>query len=122
MERISANRRNVCRHYNSRLSAIREIKVPKTDFADVTSFLFYIRVPEVARDALRAHLEQKGIDTGIHWQPGHRFTLLSGCRRGDLSVTERVGREILSLPLHSSMNRDTADVVADAIVSFFARN
>jgi dTDP-4-amino-4,6-dideoxygalactose transaminase len=59
------------------------------------------------------------VDTGIHWQPGHWFSLWKNCRAGDLSVTDAVGREILSLPLHSGMSMDTVDEVADQVHKYF---
>jgi len=117
--KIIETRRASCRYYNQHLGQIPGIAVPKTDFEDITPFLYYIRVPENRRDALRQFLGERGIDTGIHWQPGHSFTLLKNCRRGDLSVTERVGGEILSLPLHSFMSMDTLERVVDGVTSFF---
>jgi dTDP-4-amino-4,6-dideoxygalactose transaminase len=119
MADISESRRAACKHYNEYLGHLPGVAVPKTDFEDITPFLYYIRVPEDKRDELRTHLDERGIDTGIHWQPGHRFTLLRNCRRGDLSITERVGKEILSLPLHSMMPTDTLDRVIDGLASFF---
>jgi dTDP-4-amino-4,6-dideoxygalactose transaminase len=121
MARISESRRSACRYYNQNLSGLPKVTVPKTDFEDITPFLYYIRVPESKRDALRAHLKQRGVDTGIHWQPGHWFTLFKHCRRGDLSVSDRVGHEILSLPLHSLMTTDTLDRVIEGVSSFFGR-
>ena len=117
---ISESRNSACRYYNERLADVREVKVPQTDYEGITPFLYYIRVPGEMRDALRAHLSERGIDTGIHWQPGHWFSLLKDCRRGDLSVTERVGHEVLSLPLHSKMTTGTLDRVISGIRAFFA--
>jgi dTDP-4-amino-4,6-dideoxygalactose transaminase len=122
IERIIESRRSACRYYGKYLGGVAEIVVPKTDFTDVTPFLYYIRVPGDCRDRLRKFLAERGIDTGIHWQPGHWFTLLKGCRRGDLSVTEKVGHEILSLPLHSCMSTETLEYVVDGITSFFRQN
>ncbi len=119
MEKISESRRAAAKYYNAELSQLPGVIPPKTDFNNVTPFLYYIRVPENKRDALRAYLKDRGVDTGIHWQPGHWFTLLKDCRRGDLSVTDRVGVEILSLPFHSMMGRETQDRVIEAIRSFF---
>ena len=119
IETISESRNSACRYYNERLSDVPEVIVPKTDFHDITPFLYYIRVPGDQREPLRAYLAEQGIDTGIHWQPGHWFTLLKNCRRGDLSVTDRVGHEVLSLPLHSMMQTETLDRVISAIVKFF---
>jgi dTDP-4-amino-4,6-dideoxygalactose transaminase len=122
MKQISESRRKVCRYYNQELGSIKEIRVPQTDFEDITPFLYYIRVPEEKRDTLRAFMLEKGIDTGIHWQPGHWFTLFKSCRKGDLSVTDIVGKEILSLPLHSMMSEESINRVVDAAKSFFRKN
>jgi dTDP-4-amino-4,6-dideoxygalactose transaminase len=119
--RIAESRRAACRYYNENLVSVPEVIVPKTDFVDITPFLYYIRVPGVKRDALRAFLGEQGIDTGIHWQPGHWFTLLKECRRGDLSVTDRVGHEVLSLPLHSMMSTNTLRRVIEGIITFFEK-
>lgn len=119
MERISENRRALCRRYNETLGRVSGVRVPDTDFDDVTPFLYYIRVTEEHRDRLRSHLLAKGIDTGIHWQPGHGFSLLENCRRGDLSVTERVGKEVLSLPLSSGMQLETVNEITSAIAEYF---
>ena len=118
---ISESRNSACRYYNERLGDVPEVLVPKTDYQDITPFLYYIRVPGDKRDALRAYLAERGIDTGIHWQPGHWFTLLKDYRRGDLSVTDKVGHEVVSLPLHSMMRTETLDRVIAAIVQFFRR-
>ena len=120
INKISETRRATCRLYNKKLGQILEVTVPKTDFKDITPFLYYIRVPASKRDALRTCMLDRGIDTGIHWQPGHMFTLLKIFRRGVLSVTEQVGKEILSLPLHSCMSVDNTERVIDAVASFFS--
>ncbi|MBV9119919.1 MAG: DegT/DnrJ/EryC1/StrS family aminotransferase [Chloroflexi bacterium] len=119
MPRISETRRRACRYYNQSLRNIPEVTIPKTEFEDITPFLYYIRVPEPSRDDLRAFLLERGIDTGIHWQPAHWFTLLKDCRRGDLAVTDQVGNQVLSLPLHSEMATETLDRVVGGIHEFF---
>lgn len=122
MEKISETRRAASRYYNEHFNKIPGVIVPKTDFADITPFLYYIRVPETERDNLRAYLLEQGIDTGIHWQPGHWFTLFKDCPRGDLSVTDQVGKEILSLPLHSLMSTETLERVVSGVAGYFGRN
>jgi dTDP-4-amino-4,6-dideoxygalactose transaminase len=119
LPRIAAARRAACRLYNERFAGLEHVRTPATDFSDVIPFLYYIRVPSELRDGLRTHLASAGIDTGIHWQPGHSFSLLRGCRRGDLTVTDRVGQEILSLPLHSEPAAGTLERVIAGVCSFF---
>ncbi len=120
MGRISEVRRSACLFYNRELAQVRGVTVPATDFHDITPFLYYIRVPAERRDPLRAFLTERGIDTGIHWQPGHWFSLFKDSRRGDLSVTDQVGHEILSLPLNSRITEETLRRVTGSIAEFFA--
>jgi dTDP-4-amino-4,6-dideoxygalactose transaminase len=119
MKEISRSRQEACREYNRRLRDVRGLIVPDTEFHDVTPFLYFVRVAGGRREAFRNHLAERGVDTGIHWQPGHWFSLFKQFPRGDLSVTDRVGREIVSLPLHSLMPSDTVAAVCDAVHSFF---
>jgi dTDP-4-amino-4,6-dideoxygalactose transaminase len=104
------------------LAPVDKVRTPRSTFGDVTPFLYYIQVPADERQSLRDHLKAQGVDTGIHWQPGHWFSLLKDVRKGDMSVTDRVGREILSLPLHSRMDPEAVGRVCRAVASFFSRN
>jgi len=101
------------------LRDVEGLRVPASDFEDVTPFLYYVRVGADRRERFKSHLAAAGVDTGLHWQPGHWFSLFRDCPRGPLPATERVAREIVSLPLHSSMTPDARDRVVDAVRSFF---
>ncbi len=115
---ITETRRAACRRYNERLSVATHIAVPPSDFSDVTPFLYYVRVELGQRDEFRAFLQDNQIDTGVHWQPGHDFTLFSDCRRDELPVTEIVAQEIVSLPLHSKMPTSLVDHICDVVLDF----
>ncbi len=81
--------------------------------------MYYVRVLDGRRDDFRSFLQDHGIDTGIHWQPGHTFRLFKNCQKGDLSITERIGREIVTLPFHSGIEERTLDRVASTVRKFF---
>lgn len=119
MTDISRTRQAACRLYNTLLQDVTQIRTPQSNFTEVTPFLYYIRVDEEFRQPLRNHLKSNGIDTGIHWQPGHWFSLFKDVRHGDLSTTDRVGAEILSLPLHSMMEASTVQRICTQIKTFF---
>jgi dTDP-4-amino-4,6-dideoxygalactose transaminase len=120
LDTIKSSRQAASRRYNERLAGLPKVRTPQTDFAEVNPFLYYIRVPAADRDALRDFLRENGVDTGIHWQPGHWFSLWKDCKAGDLSVTNAVGHEILSLPLHSGMSLETVDTVAEQVRKYFS--
>jgi dTDP-4-amino-4,6-dideoxygalactose transaminase len=115
VQEFIASRRQACRLYNRLLAGVAGVRCPATDFEDVSPFIYTVRVPAARRERLIDHLREHGIATGIHFLPAQDFTYLRACRRGDLSVTERVTREIVTLPLHTHMPAATVERVADAI-------
>lgn len=119
MPKITSGRQEACKLYNELLGNLDQVITPKSDFTQVTPFLYYIRVSANHRQALRDYLQEKGIDTGIHWQPGHWFSLLKDARRGDMTVTDRIGNEILSLPLHSNITTSQISKICESIHSYF---
>ena len=117
--RIKENRKSYCRLYERELAGIDALRLPNGDYDEVTPFLFYVRVPEARRDAFRAHLASLQIETGLHWQPGHTYTSFAQSRCDDLAVTNKIGVELVTLPLHSDMSPQTLERVTDAVRSFF---
>lgn len=82
--------------------------------------LYVIRTPQ--RDALRAHLSQCGVSTGIHYpQPVHSqpFYARQRTQWGAFPVAEKLCGEILSLPMFPELTPDQAHYVSAQIVSFF---
>jgi dTDP-4-amino-4,6-dideoxygalactose transaminase len=115
-----ANRRKYCRFYSQLLENVPGIITPRTDFDDVSVFNYVIRVQDGRRTELSDYLKDKGIDTGIHWLPGNRFTWLKNCRGADsIPVTDRIGYEIMTLPLWSFMPDNVIISVANGIRNFF---
>ena len=85
--------------------------------------LFMIRTD--SRDALRAHLDENGISTVIHYPiPIHLQTAYSslGHKRGDFPVTERLADQILSLPMFPELTEEEIQRVVAAVRSFAKRS
>ena len=119
LDRIARTRRETARRFSASFRDLPGIALPAGRFEDVVPFLYYLRVPAERREAFREHLKTQGIDTGVHWQPGHWFSLLRECRAGDLDVTDQVGCEIVTIPLHSCMAESAMERVEIAVRSFF---
>lgn len=82
--------------------------------------LFVVRCSR--RDGLRAHLEARGVETGMHYPvPLHRQPCLAafGFQAEDLSVADCWGRECLSLPLFVGMTEGEVEQVVEGVRSFF---
>jgi dTDP-4-amino-4,6-dideoxygalactose transaminase len=84
---------------------------------------FEVRVPD--RDALRRYLEQHGIKTNVHYPiPIHLDTPYReqlGLREGALPVSERLAREIMTLPLYPQMTEDDVAYVVEHLSLFLSR-
>ncbi len=78
---------------------------------------FAVRVPK-DRDAVRAHLLEAGIETGVHYPiPLHRQPCYAGLGLGEGSFpeAERAAREVLTLPIHPHLDDERIDRVAAAL-------
>lgn len=84
---------------------------------------FEVRVRERERPALRRHLDERGIRTQVHYPtPIHLDTPYReqlGMREGSLPVSERLAREIMTLPLYPQMTEDDVAYVVDHLDGFF---
>ncbi len=89
-----------------------------------TYHLFVVRLPGVDRDAVAAALAECGITTIVHYpvpvhrQPAFRHLDLGA---GSMPVSERLSREILSLPVFPEITRAQVDHVADRLIDVVAR-
>lgn len=113
-------RREVCRAYNAAFAGLDWVATPQTDFAGVSSFIYYVRVLRGRRGRFIEHLSAQDIDCGIHFVPVHRHDYFKDARRGDLRVTERIVDEVTTLPLHSNMKPEFVERVIEGVRSFVA--
>ena len=123
LDEWNAQRRSAAARYDEILADVSEIVTP---FAAPTSksvyHLYVVRTKD--RDALAEHLKTNGVHTGLHYPlPLH----LQKCYRdwgypeGSLPVTERVAREILSLPMFPGLSEEQQQQVGAAIETFCER-
>ena len=119
LEEWNERRRAIAAKYDAKLQGVVEIPAKKPDRTHIYH-QYTIRTPE--RDNLRKFLQEKGIETAIHYPiPCHLQPALSylGYREGDLPVSEKASREVLSLPIFQYLSEDEVDYVIDAVVEFF---
>ncbi|HEU5239621.1 MAG TPA: DegT/DnrJ/EryC1/StrS family aminotransferase [Pyrinomonadaceae bacterium] len=97
-------RRRIAEKYCEGLKDV-EIGLPKIrDGATHAFHLFVIR--SARRDALQAHLRERGIGSLVHYPvPVHQQPAYRGRLKGNdfLPETERAAREILSLPMYAEL-------------------
>lgn len=118
VEEFIGSRRKVCQQYNKEFKSIDGLKVTQSDFSNISPFIYSLRV-DGKRESLIEHLRRLDIDVGIHFIPVHKHKYFANARRGDMTVTDKVVSEILTLPLHSNMKPEFVERVIEGVVSFF---
>jgi len=83
---------------------------------------YVIRAPR--RDALREHLEKRGIGSAIYYPVGlHEQECFASLayKRGDFPETERAAEATLALPIYPEISREAQTYVVNAIAEFLNR-
>jgi len=113
------------RYYNKGLKNIPGLIVPnEKNFKNGSCHLYIIRVTadaKISRDKLFYSLQKKGIGSSVHYKPLHEFTLFrkKGVSRNSVSVSKRIYKEILSLPMYPQLARSSQDYVIKSITNIF---
>jgi dTDP-4-amino-4,6-dideoxygalactose transaminase len=123
LEGWSAARRANAALYDAAFADIPELVTPYIDPANTSIYNQYtIRVPQ--RDALQAHLKERGIGSAVyyplplHLQPCFAYL---GYQEGQCPESERAAKEVLSLPVYPELTGAQRDEVIAAVRQFFGR-
>ena len=115
LDAITAQRHKLAKHYFATLGKDFEkqtgAQLPPEDYENTNWHLFQIVLPErITRAELMAQMKERNIGIGYHYAPIHLFKLYRalGFTEGMFPVAERVGKQIVSLPMFYAMNE--ADV------------
>jgi dTDP-4-amino-4,6-dideoxygalactose transaminase len=119
----SAKRRENAAYYSEALADVPDVTVPYIDPSNESIFNQYtLRVQR--RDALQAHLKERGIGNAIYYPlPLHLQPCFSylGYKAGSLPESERAANEVLSLPIYPELTRAQLDEVIEAVRTFYGR-
>jgi dTDP-4-amino-4,6-dideoxygalactose transaminase len=108
-------------HFDERLRAIPQIRVPTRDsWVKQVYHLYIVRCER--RDELQQFLVARGVDAKVHYpvpmhlQPAAGFL---GYKPGDFPVCEATVKSVLSLPVHEFITPEQQDRVVGLIREFF---
>ena len=119
IDKFIKNRQETCKKYNEAFKEIKGIKIPQTNFENISPFIYTIRILNGKREELIQHLQDKKIDVGIHFIPVHKHSYFKNRKIGDMEITNRVVNEILTIPLHSNMKNEFIERIISEIKKFF---
>ena len=118
IKKLNLLRKNAYNYYNSKLSTIKGIEIPKIlDPNESSSYhLYIIKIKKeygMSRDKVFDMLLRKGIRTSVHYKPLHKFTIIKKRSKiiNSLKNSKETYRELLSLPLYATISRQEQDYV-----------
>ncbi len=113
-----ARRQEVRARYLSGLSSIDEVIVPFSNVHDhVSNYIFPIVLGPTGagrREAVRAHLARKGIQTSVHYPAVHRFKIYQ-TDAVSLPRTDYAADNQITLPMYGTLRPDQVAAIIDAI-------
>ncbi len=117
-------RQQAAAHYDQALANIEGVQIPTRQANSTHVFHQYtLKVPAQKRDALQAYLKEKGIPTMIYYpvplQEQVAFRQIIAQPLQDLSNSNQLCTQVLSLPMHSELEAEQLQYITDAVRAFF---
>ena len=86
---------------------------------------YTLKVINVDRDALVAHLNEKGIPCGVYYPiPLHLQKAYEDKRYNeeDFKVTNQLVKEVISLPMHTELDNEQIEFITKTVIDFIKNN
>jgi UDP-2-acetamido-2-deoxy-ribo-hexuluronate aminotransferase len=123
LDDFNLRRNQVADFYDMALKNMTQLETPQRQHNSTHVFHQYtIKVKNGLRDDLRHSLQQKGIPSMIYYpKPMHHQKAYSSISKkgGDLTISEKLCQEVLSLPIHTEMNASQLEYIVEHINIFF---
>jgi dTDP-4-amino-4,6-dideoxygalactose transaminase len=118
LDAMNERRRTLATRYARGLAGLPLTLPDERPHARHVYHLYVVRTPR--RDALATFLWNRGIQTGLHYPvPSHRQPALERLEPSVMAWTERLAREVLSLPISAQHTEAEIDTVVTAVRDFF---
>ena len=113
-------RREIAQIYHDGLNGVDKVIVPPSIDEDTRyydTFQNYVIMAK-RRNALVKYLKEQGVETLISWpKPTHKHKAL-GLQHFKLPTTERISKEVISLPMNTEITNEQVEYVIECIRKF----
>ena len=110
LEKLNKIRKSIAKKYYQQITI--HDKMPYD--TDCSYHLYWILVKN--RKKFRQKLLDNGIETGTHYKPIHQMSMYKNSI--SLPITERVGKQIVTIPLHANLKISQVDKIINLINKF----
>lgn len=118
--RFGEHRKTCVARYCEGLKDVKGLEFLELDYENIISHIFVVRIVDGRRDALMEKLRASKIECGIHYMPNHLLEYFA--TDYSLPVAEKLGGELISLPLHAELSIAEQDKVITTVLEFFSRD
>ncbi len=109
-------RKEIVDKYNKSFKNVDGVRLLDWNLDETAPFIYILRVDK--RDMLMNFLNDKGIDTGIHYIPNHLQSFFKQYKTS-LPVTEKLYNEIITLPLYVGLEMNKVDYIINSVREFY---
>ena len=110
LDRFNSIRKKIGKKFNDKINV--KFKMPFNE--DCSYHLYWILVED--RNRLRERLSKNGIETGTHYKPIHLMSMYKQDQK--LPISERIGKQIVTLPIHPNLNNNDVDKIIRLVNKF----
>ena len=119
LDKWNSIRRGIANLYRRELEGVEGITLPPTESSKETPVYHLFVIKSQNRDRIVKHLEENGIESAIHYPiPIHLqapYQRQYGFSEGSFPVSEKLAREVLSLPMHPLLTEQEVRLVSERV-------
>jgi dTDP-4-amino-4,6-dideoxygalactose transaminase len=120
LDNYNKARQIVAQKYNEAFKNIKEIKTPQNaSYSTHVYHQYTIKVEGVSRDQLKEKIQNRGVPSMIYYPvPLHmqKAYVKDGFNKGAYPVTEHLSEVVLSLPIHTEMDKEQQDYIIKTVI------
>ena len=107
INKFNSRKYEIAKKYHKEIKCLEKMPISK----DCSYHLYWILVKN--RNTFLKNMKKKGIETGIHYLPVHKMKLYKSNIK--LKVTEKVTKEIVTIPIHPSLKNSEVNYIIKTI-------
>ena len=122
LDEYCSARREAAARYRSLLGGVDALELPaEAPFSSHVYHQYTLKIRGGLRDALKDFLASRGIPSMVYYPlPLHRQKAYAGDGRG-LKFAEELADSVLSLPMHTELDGQVQEMIAETVREFFKR-
>jgi len=119
LDKWNSNRRGIADLYRRELEGVDGITLPPAENSEETPVYHLFVIRSLNRDRIMKHLEENGIESAVHYPiPIHlqaHYRREYGFSEGSFPESEKLAREVLSLPIHPMLSEQEVRQVSETV-------